>query len=90
MESMSTPKRSTRKALTLEERVGVISKHNKGESCTSISKSLQVGKTQIQSIVKDKESILKRYHDGEDSESKNIKRQKTNYHVLNETIWDLS
>ena len=45
-----------RKVLTLEERVSVLDKIEKGQSCCSVAEELGVGKTQIQNIVKDKES----------------------------------
>ena len=46
-----------RKILTLEERVSVLKKVGDGKSCRSIALELGVGKTQIQSIVKEKTSL---------------------------------
>ena len=48
-----------RKVLNLEERVGVIRKFDKGSSCRAISSEIRVGKMQVQSIVRDREDILK-------------------------------
>ena len=53
------------KVLSLEERVDVIKKFNKGSSCHAISSEIRVGKTQVQSIVRDREDILKRWESGE-------------------------
>ena len=60
-ENMESP-RSTRKVLTLSQRVNVIKRSEKGESAIAIARSLEVGKTQIQGIVRDKQLILKRWH----------------------------
>ena len=46
-----------RKCLTLEDRIKVLDRHDKGESARLIAMSLGCGKTQIQSIIKDKVSI---------------------------------
>ena len=59
-----------RKVLTLEERVAVIRKIDCGKSCCSVAEETGVGKTQIQGLVKDKETILKRWKDGERSDKK--------------------
>ena len=53
-----------RKILTLEERVSVLKKAGDGKSCRSIALELGVGKTQIQSIVKEKDVIMKRWESG--------------------------
>ena len=39
--------------------MSVIKKHKAGQSSLSIAQELKVGKTQVQSIIKDKEAILK-------------------------------
>ena len=78
----------TRKSLNLKERVDVINRHNKGDTAISLARAFCVGKTQIQTIVKNKVSILKRDHDGKDSEAKYAKRQKINNHTLNNMVWE--
>ena len=65
MENKKTPRK--RKVLDLADRVKVIERHNKGETAIAISLSLGCGKTQIQEIVNDKESILSRWRNGESS-----------------------
>ena len=47
-----------RKVLTLEERVRVIEGHKKGEPAYVIARTLDVGKMQVQNIIRDAESIL--------------------------------
>lgn len=47
-----------RKVLTLQDRVKVIERNGKGDSARAIAISLGCGKTQIQSIIKDKEKIM--------------------------------
>ena len=53
------------KVFSLEERVDVIRKFNKGSSCCAISSKIRVGKTQVQSIVRDREDILKQWESGD-------------------------
>ena len=50
-----------RKILTLEERIKVVERNEKGESCPSIADSMGVGKTQIQSIIRERESLKNRW-----------------------------
>ena len=50
-----------RKVLDFSERVKVVQRHNKGETAIAIAKSLDVGKTQIQNIIQNKEDILQRW-----------------------------
>ena len=52
------------KVLSLKEIVDVIRKFDKGNSCHTISSEIGVGKTQVQSIVRDREDILKRWESG--------------------------
>ena len=54
----SSPSSQKRKALTLEERIKVIERNKKGENAISIARSLDVGKTQILNIVRERDSIL--------------------------------
>ena len=68
-----------RKVLTLAERVKVIERSSRGESAVSIAKSINVGKTQIQSILIDKDSILARWESGESGDRKLSKIRKTTY-----------
>ena len=56
-ENMSSRKR---KILTLEDHVNVVERLSKGESARSITLSLNVGKTQVQTIAKEKDDILRR------------------------------
>ena len=55
---------SKRKLSSLEQRVSVIECSEKGEASVKIAKDLGVGKTQIQTIVKDKVEILKMWEKG--------------------------
>ena len=54
-----------RKALTLEERVRVVQRSEKGETAIKIARDLCVGKTQIQNVIRDQESIMKKWESGE-------------------------
>ena len=72
---------------SLEERVNVIERSKKGEKAVNIAMAIGVGKTQIQSIIKDQESILARWQGGQRGERKTNKRQKDMYGDLNDKIW---
>ena len=76
-----------RKVLTLAERVKVIERSSRGESAVSIAKSINVGKTQIQSILIDKDSILARWESGESGDRKLSKIRKTTYTDIDEQVW---
>lgn len=71
-----------RKILTLEDRVKVIDRVKKGESCRAVALSLDVGKTQIQSIIKDKETIMKEWQEGGNAERKYVKARRLLYDDL--------
>ncbi|KAK7097842.1 hypothetical protein V1264_004763 [Littorina saxatilis] len=77
-----------RKYLTLENRVTVVNRHKKGETAIAIAKSLDVGKSQIQRIIQDKENILKRWESGDNADRMRSKRQKSTYSDVNEKVWD--
>ena len=77
-----------RKILTLEQRVDVIQKNERGMSCRAIAAELHVGKTQIQSIVREKESIMKMWKDGSVStDAKFFKARKTTYSEIDSHMW---
>ena len=44
-----------REVLTLEKRVAVINKTEEGKSCRTVANEFRMGKTQIQTIVKERE-----------------------------------
>lgn len=73
---MSNP-RKRKVVLSLSERMKVVERSEKGESCLSIAKALGVGKTQIQTIVVEKDSVRKRWECGENGERKTSKIRKT-------------
>lgn len=77
-----------RKALTLKERVTVIKRSDQGETAIEIANSLGVGKTQIQTIIKEKEVILRRWYGGESGDRKLSKIRRTASTVIDEQIWD--
>ena len=77
-----------RKVLTLEERVKAVKLSNNGESARKIAQTLGVGKTQIQSVILDKEAILKECKTGQSSTRKYLKVRKTPYEQLNKLVWE--
>ena len=85
---MSEPPRKLRKVLTLQERIIVIERSEKGESARKIATSLSIGKTQIQRVVCDKELIKAEWQDGAWVQRKYIPGRQTQYSNLNEQIWE--
>ena len=83
---MSTNKK--RKVLTLEQKVKVIKLNEKGDSHRVIVESFEVGKTQIGSIVKNKDEILKQWENGADGNRKIVKARRCLYPELNEKIFE--
>ena len=70
--------------LTLAERVKVIEKNKAGKSMKKIVDSLGVGKMQIQSIIKNTQTVLDSWENGDNSERKTTKKWKCTYAVINE------
>ena len=76
-----------RKVLGLEEIVDVIRKFDKGSSCRAISSEIKVLKTQVQSIVRYREDILKRWETGKRSNKKYVKPRTVGYEGLDRLVW---
>ena len=53
-----------RKVLTIENKVKVINLSGKGDSSRKLAEKFNVGKTQIQNIIKNKENILDMWENG--------------------------
>ena len=68
-----------RKILDLQQRMKVIERHEKGESARLIAASLHVGKTQIQSIIKEKDAVKNRWESGANSAQKYSKARRILY-----------
>jgi hypothetical protein len=69
--------------------VKVVSRHQKGETAIAIASSMSVGKTQVQQIIRDKETILKRWEEGESGSRKigKAKVRKTEYTAIDDAVW---
>lgn len=85
---MTEPPLKKRKILTLEERINVIERNEKGETARKIAVSLSVGKTQIQNVIKDKESIRNEWQKGAQAQRKYATARRTVYGDLNERVWE--
>ena len=86
---MASPRPNKRKILTLEERVKVINQSEKGLSALAISKLMGCGKTQIQSIIKDKTVILNLWQSGQGrAEQKSVKAPRLAYEKLDNLVWE--
>jgi hypothetical protein len=69
--------------------VKVVSRHQKGETAIAIASSMSVGKTQVQQIIRDKETILKRWEEGESGSRKigKVKVRKMDYTAIDDAVW---
>ena len=77
---MSSRKRNI---LSLEETVKVVECLSNGESARSVAQSLNVGKTQVLAIAKDKDDILRRWRHGVNGDGKYAKKRKCAYEGTN-------
>lgn len=86
----ATPTKETRKrkVLTLADKVSVIERKRSGTSCRAIATSMNVGKTQIQSIVASADTIMAEWRNGGRGEQRYLKVRKTEYDELNRLVWD--
>ena len=78
---------SKRKSLPLSDRVQVINLSEKGTSARKIAQQFCVGKTQIQSILLNKQAILQDFEDGVPAEKKRNIRQTGNENI-NELMYE--
>ena len=74
--------------LTLAEWVKVIERNKAGKSMKKIVDLLGVGKTQIQSIIKNTQTILDSWENGDNSEWTTMKKRKCTYAIINENVWE--
>ncbi|PFX11437.1 tigger transposable element-derived protein 6-like [Stylophora pistillata] len=74
--------------MTLDERVRVIKLSNQGDSARKIAASLGFGKTQVQTVIRNKEEILKEWESGVSGKRKYSQVRKTQYDDLNSLIWE--
>ena len=68
--------------------MNVLKKIDEGKSCRSVSSELGVGKTQVQTIVKEREDILRRWENGERSDKKYVKPRTAGYDDLDKLVWE--
>ena len=76
-----------RKTLTLEERVKVVKAHEAGESARKISERITCGKTQIQTVIRNKAAIMQEWEKGGSSKRKYLTARRTLYGNLNDHVW---
>ena len=66
----------------------MLKKIDGGKSCRAVSSKLGVGKTQVQTIVKEREDILRRWESGERSDKKYVKPRTAGYDDLDKPVWE--
>ncbi|KAK7499105.1 hypothetical protein BaRGS_00009652 [Batillaria attramentaria] len=77
-----------RKVLTLEQRVKVIELSEKGDSARKIAEKMDVGKTQIQSILLAKEEIKQEWKDGAPCTRKYKRARHMLYGDIDAAVWE--
>ncbi|XP_013775505.1 jerky protein homolog-like [Limulus polyphemus] len=77
-----------RKHLTLQQKMEVIKMHDKGAKCVHIATEMQCGKTQIQTIIANKQKIKALWESGSNAAMKVTKVRKTANHELNEQVFE--
>lgn len=85
---MPKEKLKQRKVLTLKERIDILRRVEGGRSCRSVAAEFEVGKTQIQKIVQQKEDLLKQWAEGGNSLRKYTKRRRSPYEDLDIVVWE--
>ena len=83
----STPKRQ-RKVLTLADRVRVIEDVSRGMSNRAAAEKYKVGRTQINSLILQKDKILQEYNDGRNGHIKYLQGRQLQYPKIDELVWD--
>ena len=63
-------------------------RNERGESCLAIARSLGKGKTQIQSIIEEKEAVKRRWESGESGERKTSKLFETALTANDDRVWN--
>ena len=78
-----------RKILTLEEKVKAIRLSEKGDSSRKIAVTFDVGKTQINSLIKDNQkNILTLWENGMNGDRKIVKAKRCLYPDINEAVYE--
>ena len=77
-----------RKALTLERKVKVIRLSEQGESSRKLASDFEVGKTQVNNIIKNKDEILAQSESGTAKDRKIIKARRCLYDGLNSSVFE--
>ena len=83
---------SSKKFLSLDEKMKAINLHNKEKSLSAIANNLNVGKTQIHSVIRLKELILRQWNEGASTSGKVLKARVNVFISINKAtyFWFLS
>ena len=74
--------------LTLQQRVEVIKKYEKGNSCRKLGVEYKCGKSQISKIVRDKERIMAKFNEGFNPQAKILIPRRMPYEELDKRLFD--
>ena len=77
-----------RKVLTLKDRIHVIEKVEKGKSCRCVAVEMSVGKTQVQSIVRDRKSIRQQWETCRSGPKQKYQSRKVQYDDIDRAVWE--
>ena len=76
------------KVLTLEDRIRVTEKVEQGKSCRCVAVEMGVGKTQVQSIVRDRKSIRRQWQTCWSGSKQKYQGRKVQYDDIDRAGWD--
>ena len=77
-----------RKVLTLEDRILVIEKVEQGKSCRCVAVEMGVGKMQVQSIVRDRNSIRRQRETCRSGPKQKYQSRKVQYDDIDRAVWE--
>ncbi|XP_062503909.1 tigger transposable element-derived protein 6-like [Corticium candelabrum] len=77
-----------RKVLTLEDRIRVIEKVEQGKSCCCVAVDMDVGKTQVHSIVRDRKSIRRQWETCRSGPKQKYQIRKVQYDDIDRAVWE--
>ena len=87
-DSPGTPSKCARKVLTIAEKINVIDAVETGKSHRCVANDFNVGRTQINQIISNKDSIKSMYSDGMNASFKYLAQCNMLYPEIDKDVWE--
>ena len=84
----TTPSKRARKCLTLAEKIEVIRFVDPGHSNRAAAEKFAIGRTQVNTIIINKEQIKKTFEDGKNTSTKYLAPRPLVYPEIDEEVWN--